>query len=95
MMTINNRRQVIVEYLIGGDNGDPTSARDTTLAAIQEAKKKPAKFKLAEVLGNLVLNPDPTNSWNAVRSLRSMAAVVVRVRRCCVKLYWRQWRIEL
>lgn len=52
---------------------------ENTLAAMQEAKKKPAKYKLAEVLGNLVLNPDRRNSWNAVRSLRSMAAVVVSV----------------
>ena len=70
-------RQVIVDYFVGPDGADPTRANDTTMAAMQEAKKKPAKYKLAEVLGNLVLNPDGGNSWNAVRSLRSMAATVV------------------
>ncbi len=44
---------------------------------MQEAKKKPAKYKLAEVLANLVFNPDQANSWSAVRSLRSIAATVV------------------
>lgn len=44
---------------------------------MEEATKKPSKYKLAEVMGNLVLNPDRENSWNAVRSLRSMAATVV------------------
>lgn len=47
------------------------------MAALQEAKKKPAKYKLAETLARLVLNPDQGNSWNAVRSLRSIAATVV------------------
>lgn len=69
---------MLVEYLVGRDAGaDPTTPSDTALAALQEAKKKPAKYKLAEVLANLVLNPDQTNSWNAVRSLRSIAATVV------------------
>lgn len=68
---------MLVDYLVGPDAADPTKASDTTMAAMQEAKKKPAKYKLAEVLGNLVLNPDAANSWNAVRSLRSMAATVV------------------
>lgn len=72
-------RQVIVDYFVGPDAADPTKPSDATLAAMQEAKKKPAKYKLAEVLGNLVLNLDVRNSWNAVRSLRSMAATVVSV----------------
>lgn len=69
---------MLVEYLVGRDAGeDPSVPSDTALAALQEAKKKPAKYKLAEVLANLVLHPDKTNSWNAVRSLRSIAATVV------------------
>ena len=69
---------MLVEYLVGRDAGaDPTLASDTALAALQEAKKKPAKYKLAETLATLVLNPDQTNSWNAVRSLRSIAATLV------------------
>ncbi|CBJ28383.1 conserved unknown protein [Ectocarpus siliculosus] len=69
--------QVIVDYLVGRDpGGDPTVVTDSAMAALQEAKKKPAKYKLAEVLTNLVLNPDQQNSWNAVRSLRSIAAAV-------------------
>lgn len=52
---------------------------DSAMAALQEAKKKPAKYKLADVLTSLVLNPDQQNSWNAVRSLRSIAAAVVRL----------------
>lgn len=69
---------MLVEYLVGRDAGaDPTLPSDTALATLQEAKKKPAKYKLAEVLATLVLNPDHTNSWNAVRSLRSIAATVV------------------
>ena len=67
---------MIVDYLVGPDAADPTKASEGTLAAMQEAKKKPAKYKMAEVLGNLVLNPDEGNSWNAVRCLRSMAATV-------------------
>lgn len=69
---------MLVDYLVGPDAADATKASDATMAAMQEAKKKPTKYKLAEVLGNLVLNPDGENSWNAVRSLRSMAATVVR-----------------
>ncbi|CAM9570405.1 unnamed protein product [Ectocarpus sp. 4 AP-2014] len=69
--------QVIVDYLVGRDPGrDPTMVTDSAMAALQEAKKKPAKYKLAEVLTNLVLDPDQQNSWNAVRSLRSIAAAV-------------------
>lgn len=70
---------MIVDYLVGRDAGaDPALPTDSALAALQEAKKKPAKYKLAEVLANLVLSPDRGNSWNAVRSLRSLAAAVVR-----------------
>lgn len=70
--------QVIVDYLVGRALGaNPTLPSDTALAALQEAKKNPAKYKLAEVLASLVLNPDQANSWNAVRSLRSIAATVV------------------
>lgn len=74
-------RQVVADYLVGRDLGDPAVANGNTLAAMQEAKKKPTKYKLAEVLGNLVVSPDRGNSWNAVRSLRSMAATVVS--NCC------------
>lgn len=71
---------MIVDYLVGRDPGaDPTAVTDSAMAALQEAKKKPAKYKLAEVLTNLVLNPDQQNSWDAVRSLRSIAAAVVRL----------------
>ena len=52
-------------------------ASANTLNAMEQAKKKPAKYRIAEVMGNLVLNSDRGNSWNAVRSLRSMAATVV------------------
>lgn len=70
---------MIVDYLVGRDaSADPTLPSETAMAALQEAKKKPAKYKLAEVLAGLVLNPDQGNSWNAVRSLRSIAATVVR-----------------
>lgn len=72
-----SRSQVIVDFLVGRGGGDPTLASETTLVAMQEAKKKPSKFKLAETLGNLVLSSDHENSWNAVRSLRSMAATWV------------------
>lgn len=69
---------MIADYLVGrGADADPTLPSDTALAALQEAKKKPGKYKLAEVLANLVFNPDQANSWNAVRSLRSIAATVV------------------
>lgn len=69
--------QVIVDYFIGREGNDVAVASANTLKAMEQAKKKPAKYRIAEVIGNLVLNPDRGNSWNAVRSLRSMAATVV------------------
>lgn len=71
-----------MDYLVGRDGKDVAVVSTNTLKAMEEAKKKPAKYKLAEMMGNLVLNPDRGNSWNAVRSLRSMAATVVSY--CCV-----------
>lgn len=74
----HREQQVIAEYLVGrAADADPTLPSDAALAALQEAKKKPAKYKLAEVLATLVFNPDQANSWSAVRSLRSIAATVV------------------
>lgn len=60
---------------------------NNTLKAMEEAKKKPQKYKMAEMMGNLVLNPDQGNSWNAVRSLRSMAAIVVSCFRVGVQVH--------
>ena len=61
-----------------GRDGNLAKAKDTTLSAMQEASKKLDKYKMAEVLSNLVHDSDQGNAWNAVRSLRAMAAVVVR-----------------
>lgn len=70
--------QVVTDYLVGRDGGgDPTKAKERTLLAMQEAGGKPSKYKLADVLSKLLFNSDRDNSWNAVRSLRAMAAVVV------------------
>lgn len=63
--------------MAGKDDGNPNVASENTLKAMEEAKKSPTKYKMAEVLGKFALNSDQRNSWNAVRSLRSMAAVVV------------------
>lgn len=75
--------QVIADYLVGRDGGgDPIKAKDTTLLAMQEAGVKPSKYMLPDVLSNLLFNSDRDNSWNAVRSLRAMAAVVVSLPSC-------------
>lgn len=64
-----------MDYLVGRE-GDATAVNNNAQRAMEQAKRS-SKYKMADVLGNLVLNPDRSNSLNAIRSLRAMAAIVV------------------
>ncbi|CAM9187272.1 unnamed protein product, partial [Choristocarpus tenellus] len=67
--------QVIADYVVQGV-GDPAKSTEAALSILKEVRKKPGKYKLVEVIGNLILSPDPVNAWNAVRTLRCLVACV-------------------
>ncbi|CAM9545189.1 unnamed protein product, partial [Discosporangium mesarthrocarpum] len=69
--------KVIADYIVqGGEDRDPSVATDTALSLLKEARKKPGKFKVAEVIGNLVVSQDLNNAWHAVRAMRCLAAAI-------------------